>query len=399
MKILLVSFSERLDLINFFSDDRLNDYYLLDYSEKPTAIGNNFLKGIEKLSSHKKISSWVQTLNPSRIIFFENSDIRLVFLNIIFRSLGLKVIFLDHGIREIKSYLYVMGVEMRTEKLTQKRKIRLPKKATLFLFLEAFKHIPRQKRKEILKLSVNIFKAQGRKILFEKILASGNSFSRIILYCINNLEVVGLSVKIEENKMFYTGFPPADKYFPLPTSNNSDFLVFIDHPYLETGMITVEQHHEMARGLEMLALEENIKIIIKLHPKTKPENWKQYKLNRLVQIEEGFPEPSFYLSAKMIFSFSSTMLVNFISKKKNIVLLSWHLKTEHLGNDFSQLGVCHLSTAVSDIKNNYAFWINNNLAEQRPDCYENFIREYNNPFDGLATQRVVQLITDKAMDK
>lgn len=393
MKVLLITFPERVDLINFFASDQENDYFLLNYSTNKTSGSNiSFLKGSENINDHKFISKWVKKINPDRIVFFESSDIRLVFLNIIFTSLGYKLVFLDHGIREIKSMQFVRSIEKEVMKNNEDHLKVIPKKKTLLLFFETIYHLPRKQFFSLCKILVDFLGHWNKERLFNKLLNLGNSFWRQIIYCTNNLEVISLTVKIEEDKVFYTGFPSSDSYFPLKKNDDSDYIVFIDHPYLETGIYTIEQHRKIVIALKELSLSKEKKIFVKLHPKTIVENWSQYDLGSNLEIVSDFPPPSFYLNASMIISFSSTMLINFLSKKKNVVLLSWYLDESHLGNDFSKLGVCHLSNNLDDLKVKFDYWISHNLAEEDLNNWEMFIKLFNYPFDGKATKRVLEAI-------
>ena len=42
----------------------------------------------------------------------------------------------------------------------------------------------------------------------------------------------------------------------------------------------------------------------------------------------------------------------------------------------------------------YDDWISVNRSQQNEDSFDKFIKEYNYPFDGMATQRVVRVIKE-----
>lgn len=392
MTILLVSFSERLDLIDFFRQDSSNSYYLLDYSNHASDTSSaDFLKGTTRLSELSDVKAFARELRPDRVVFFETSDIRLSCLNILFRSLAIPVIFLDHGLRDKKIHQYVRAIEEQRA-IADNPQVKLPARKTATLFFHAMKALKAKDQLRVLVRFVFAFSRSGRSRLFNYMLRMGNYFSKVILYSPNSLEVVSLTVRVDDDNLCYTGFPPTDSYYSLPVQELANRIVFIDHPQLEAGLINDQQHEEIARAFERTAKRHNCSILVKLHPKSNPQNWLRYQLDPLITIEQGFPPPSFYLAASLIISFSSTMLVSFLSKKKNVVLLSWNLGEEHMGVNFAKMGVCHYSDKIQDLEQSWGDWLATNLCESRPDRWAEFIKAFNYPFDGQATRRVIQNI-------
>src|SRR5206468_7595157 len=104
-----------------------------------------------------------------------------------------------------------------------------------------------------------------------------------------------------------------------------------------------------------------------------------------------------YLQAKLILGFSSSLLTGLLCARKNIVLLGWHPKPGIFGTDFSKTGLCHVSLVTSDLQKQFSMWANNNLARNNDAAYKDFLNQCNNPFDGKATERVIEAIVGHAI--
>ena len=92
--------------------------------------------------------------------------------------------------------------------------------------------------------------------------------------------------------------------------------------------------------------------------------------------------------------FSSSLLTGFLCAKKNIALLGWHPKPQIFGVDFSKTGLCHQSISLSDLHTKFQFWVNNNLTIINNNEYAAYLKRFNYPFDGMATERVIASITN-----
>jgi len=151
----------------------------------------------------------------------------------------------------------------------------------------------------------------------------------------------------------------------------------------------------VAQALNDFADEQKIKLYIKLHPFSDRSNWSDYPLNsEYVKILQEGDFTQLYLDAKLILGFSSSLITGLLCAKKNIVLLGWHPDPLIFGTDFSKTGLCHTSFSISDLQKKFAEWVNNNLVEKNEAAYEEFLGKCNNPFDGKATDRVINAIVN-----
>jgi hypothetical protein len=74
--------------------------------------------------------------------------------------------------------------------------------------------------------------------------------------------------------------------------------------------------------------------------------------------------------------------------------LGWHPQPGIIGADFSKSGLCHVSFSPSDMYDKYDFWVSHNLSKDNNEKYENFLRVFNFPFDGKASERVLNAIVE-----
>ncbi len=79
---------------------------------------------------------------------------------------------------------------------------------------------------------------------------------------------------------------------------------------------------------------------------------------------------------------------------KNIVLLGWHPQPLIFGDDFSKSGLCHVSFYPQELMNKFDQWIADNKTISNANALDAFLKEYNYPFDGKATERVIKTITE-----
>ena len=86
-------------------------------------------------------------------------------------------------------------------------------------------------------------------------------------------------------------------------------------------------------------------------------------------------------------------MVSFV-QKKNVVILGWNPDPHIEGADFSKTGLCHSSMHIEDLNTKYSYWVQHNLAVENEANYQAFLKKYNYPFDGKASQRIIQALKD-----
>ena len=119
------------------------------------------------------------------------------------------------------------------------------------------------------------------------------------------------------------------------------------------------------------------------------------KMNPNASLIKGVVDNDLYRNADLIVGYASTLMIGFISAKKNVVLVGWHPEPGIFGPDYSVYGVCHKSLNIDYAEKDYDYWNAHNLCEDNVECYQNFVKLFNFPFDGKATQRVINAITQK----
>jgi hypothetical protein len=209
-----------------------------------------------------------------------------------------------------------------------------------------------------------------------------------------NFEAFELYTGITRKDAFLTGIPYFDKYYR-SQSADLEHVVYIEHPYLEYNLLgwTKEHHKRVAQALNDFAVKQEIRLYIKLHPLSDQSNWADYPINKeYVKILQERDYTQLYLYSKLILGFSSSLVTGLLCAKKNIVLLGWHPEPVILGTDFSKTGLCHTSFSISDLQKKFAEWIDDNLAEKNEAAHEEFLCKCNYPFDGKATERVIEAI-------
>ena len=217
-----------------------------------------------------------------------------------------------------------------------------------------------------------------------------------LLFCENNVPFFKLFNDIAPDRVLTGGFPPFDAYYK-KDGQEGDYVVFIEHPYLELNQNGWDRdfHSRVAQGLFDFSVSNNIKVVVKLHPVSNIENWKNYGFPpENIEIIQSQVSPDLYLNAKLILGFSSTLLIAFLCAQKNVVFLGWHPVPQVSGVDFSETGLCHVSFDIDDLRTQYHKWIAENLTKQKPQEYNSFVKTFNYPFDGRATERVLNDIYD-----
>jgi CDP-glycerol glycerophosphotransferase (TagB/SpsB family) len=209
-----------------------------------------------------------------------------------------------------------------------------------------------------------------------------------------NYEEFELYTGVSEKDSVLTGVPFFDKYFrPLP--QEKEYVVYIDHPYYEENLIgwNKEHHDKISDLLFRFANKTKIRLYIKLHPRSDKSLWEngRYHKDYVTIIQQG-DYTDLFLEAKLILGFSSSLITGFLCAKKNIVFLGWHPEPQIFGYDFSKTSLCHFSMNPHELLSKYEYWSSHNLTKENEEAYQAFLHKFNYPFDGKATQRVIDAI-------
>lgn len=407
MKILLILEAERKDWYTYLKSDPENDYYLLWYeskSEIPVSIlADTFFKEIYYWDQYLTPDSLLKRINPDRIVFFEIIDQRQIALLVTANKKKIKTIYLAHGASsdvaatilrsEQKSFFFKTKMKYLKERFKGSTMRMIKSKFFYYSsskYLTSFSSLAKYLRLPFAMLRHTPNKALQLNKFKER---SPNKF---IVFNNSNFESMETYNSLTRDTVVYNGIPFFDKYFNSEISNKKH-VVFIDHPYLENEILgwTNEFHKQVATTLYNFSKSRNIKCYIRLHPTSDIRIWKNYGYeNPLFVLSQNDDFTEEILSSELILSYSSTLLTGALCAKKNIVLLGWHPNPTIFGVDFSKHNICHLSFHTADLDNNYEMWRVNNLAIINKEKYKKFVDEFNFPFDGKASERVIKEIMD-----
>jgi CDP-glycerol glycerophosphotransferase (TagB/SpsB family) len=405
MRILVVVDPERIDFYRYLSKDLSNEYILIWYEKasdmklSPNDLPIKF-RDIFYWAQFLTPAQLLKTISPDKIIFFEIVDLRQIALIVTANERQISTFYLEHG---------AAGDKDAAQKLWWDKE--LYKKHKLPYFKKRVKSLGRVAKSKLFYYSVfrgfNSFRSYLKyaclpfhmlMMLPNKALSKNIFEERVPKFAITfnwvNFEQFQLYTGCSTKRLLLTGIPFFDRYF----SNHSvveDYVVYIDHPYLEQKFLdwNEEHHKKIAEKIFQFAVESKTQLYVKLHPASDLSNWTKYKIDeRYITIIKDGDYTDLFLKSKLILGFSSSLINGFLCAKKNVVLLGWHPIPQIFGSDFSKTGLCHLSLDPQEIFSKYDGWLAHNLAMENEHAYGEFVQQFNYPFDGKATERVIQAI-------
>jgi hypothetical protein len=405
MRILLIVQPERFDFYNYLSTIPDAEWFLLWY-EKP---GQMSARPDQLPIAFREIYYWTQfstpenlleTVRPDRIVFFEIIDLRQIALNVTASRKKIPTFYLEHGAAGDKE------AAMKRHDETNFRKNKLPYllkrfrnsfvdilKAKLFYYSVTKGFTSAGSYLKYFLLPFKMLSGSPNKVLHNNLFQERVP-RRSIVFNHVNYEEYALYTGITLDEAELTGVPFFDRYFN-EHQVIKNYIVYIDHPYYEQGILdwTKEYHEKIARTLFDFAERTKTEIYIKLHPFSDRSIWESYQPGtQYVKIVQAGDFTQLYKEAKLILGFSSSLINGFLCARKNIVLLGWHPSPHIFGSDFSRTGLCHVSLNPCDLNTKFESWCAHNLASENQAAYEKFLLQYNYPFDGKATQRVIDTI-------
>jgi hypothetical protein len=405
MRILLVVNPDRRDMYEYLGQDQ-NSNYLLLWGESRKA--RDYASSLETYPVRfDEVYYWdefaspyqlFKRVKPDKIVFMEIIDLRQIATIVAAKACGITTFYLEHGAAGSSATAIARWDEQSFREGKFKHLVKrltslgvvLKSKAYYYSVLAGFNSMSSRHKYWILPLKM--LKDSSNKVL------SHNIFNeRVPKHCIVfsriNLDEFALYTGITEEQALLTGVPFFDRYYSKQPIEG-DHLVYIDHPYCEEGIADwTPQHHEtIARKLFLFAKQNRQKVYVKLHPRSNRELWESYGYDEnwitILQTEDC---TQLYLESKLILGFSSSLTTAFLCARKNFVLLGWHPEPRIFGMDFSANGLCHKSLELEDLDNRFQYWCKHNLTGDAVK-YAEFIHLCNEPFDGKATERVLNAI-------
>lgn len=407
MRLIVISPPQRKDFYYYITERLEKDheiFLLWNYKKDNTSVepyGNiKSLYWSDYATPHELINK----IQPDKILFLEILDLWQIALIIACHHFKIPTFFAEHGIGNninlvIRRFGEKPGVKERFGYYWNKLLTALPRVLkNRFFYLSAAKYLEKDELIKYLKLPF-YFKKYTPLHALNQLKFKKRSPHFAILFNRNNIDPYLLYNDVPVENIFMEGVPFFDKYY-LKEIIEEDHVVYIEHPNLEDKTLGWDNffHEKVAKAVERLAVENNIRVIVKLHPRSNIANWLRYNLNTLIEIKQNEDITQEMLTAKMILGFSSTLINAMIACKKNIVLLGWHPKPQIYGDDFSKSGLCHISYSTDDLLTKYEEWKVNNLTLDNSEVFNKFLKEYNYPFDGMATERMINFILEKKVE-
>ncbi|MBS1630821.1 MAG: CDP-glycerol glycerophosphotransferase family protein [Bacteroidetes bacterium] len=404
MRILIIVQPDRIDHYQYLAQDTTSEYCLLWY-EKRELVQVNFEQLPIKFST---VAFWkdyatpkalIKKLQPDKIVFFEIIDLRQIALISAAHAMGISTFYLEHGAAgdrntTIARWQEITFVGSKLPYLFNRLRKALPdviaSKYFYYSQQSGFKSLSSRLKYNFLPFKLALKgpnEGLSESIFPERIPKYAICFNQA------NLEAFQTYTGISKDKALLIGIPFFDHYFR-SEHKIGNYVVFIEHPYLEQKNFNWNDdfHSKVAHTIYAFATKRKLKVYVKLHPRSNMANWSRYNFDpQFVEIIQEGDYTQLYLESRLIIGYSSSLMTGFLCAKKNIVLLGWNPEPRIFGSDFSATGLCRKSLDMSDLENKYDYWVANNLCNESEN-YQAFLKRYNYPFDGKATQRVIDAI-------
>jgi hypothetical protein len=406
MQILLIVEPERVDWYQYLKSDTRNEYLLLWYenrSDIPDWVKNEpFFRKVYYWNEFLTPGQLLKQIRPDRIIFFEIIDQRQIALLVTSNKKEIKTFYLEHGAAGDKKTAIKRANEKnyfaktKVQYLMQRLRTGVGRLvSSKFFYYAAFLHLSSANSLlKYIKLPLKMLFYTPNKALANCLFPERTPY-RSIVFNKPNFYQFQLYTGIKEESAVFTGVPLFDSYYSQNYSEEGH-ISYIDHPYLEGNLYgwTPEHHYKVAHHLFQLAKSRNLKVLVKLHPVSNRAIWENYKFDpKYIEIVQAGDYTKQLLASKIILAFSSSMVNGFLCARKNVVLLGWHPKSEVIGVNFSETGLCHLSLYPEEINTKFDYWTAHNLSLENEKHYDEFVKEFNYPFDGKAKNRVISTIS------
>ena len=406
MKILVIVEPERKDWYHYLTFDRSNEYVLL-WHENESDIPQNlkkesFFKHVYYWTEFRSPGALLKTIQPDRIVFFEIIDQRQIALLVAANKRKIKTFYLEHGAAGNKEAAIKRAHEdnffsnKKIHYLIERLRTAFGSmvKSKIFYYSAGLHLSSLSSVIKYIRLPFSMLFNTANKALANCIFPERTPF-RSIVFNKPNFEQFQVYTGITEEKAVFTGVPIFDHFYS-ETSSESSHIIYIEHPYLEAGILnwTPEHHKKIANILYDFSIKRRTKILVKLHPVSDKSLWESYGFDsEFFEVVQAGDYTKEMLSGKLILAYSSSLVNGFLCAQKNLVLLGWHPQPGIFGADFSKTGLCHVSLSPDDLEAKYDYWISHNLSKGKETEYNRFLQEFNFPFDGKAGQRVLETIT------
>jgi hypothetical protein len=404
-KILLIVPPHRTDFYNYLGQITDFRFCILFHVHKKNSENiklPGFISEQYFWSDYNTPLELLKLINPEKLIFFEIIDQRQISLVITANHFDYQTFYLEHGAAGNKETSMLRSESGKISHILFNRIPNIAKRLSISLrdayrvkkfYFSSFSFLEKTSRKKFLQIPGLMLLYNPNKALMKCLFRERVPKTNILLNKVN-FEEFQLYTGINERDALMEGVPFFDSFYK-NIEDHSGPVVYLEHPMLEDNVCewTPEHHKKIALNLKKFAEEFKEKVIIKLHPKSNKRLWDSYDLaSEFLSVEQEGDFFEHYLRSKLILGYASSLMNGFLCARKNVVLLGWHPKSHIFGADFSATGLCHVSFTSEDLFSKFSYWLNNNLSCENQISYEDFLTQYNFPFDGKATQRVLSAI-------
>lgn len=398
MRVLLVAEPSRRDWFDYLAADPELELELL-WRESPDEAGEPppFVRREHFFRDHATAVALLSAIRPDRVVLMEIIALREVALIVAARSLGIPTFYLEHGAAgdaaaaRARFAEFPVGARVRRslERLLHLRRVAEVRWFYLSVApLVSARSLPQFLSLPVLLAALAPTRALTRLKFAERVPETCVVFSRA------NLEEFALLHGDVGYDAALTGVPFFDEYHRPELARDPDSVAYIEHPYLESGLLdwTPAHHRKIAEALAAFAVERGKRVLVKLHPRSSLDLWRGYRLPDAVEVVQHGDYVERLLSAGLVLTYGSSLATGLLCARRNLVALRWHPTPQSFGVDFSETGLCHRSDRVDELATRADGWLAENLAEARDGQYRAFLDRFNAPFDGRARERVRALI-------
>jgi hypothetical protein len=302
MRILVIGPPTNLSSFSYLAREPEFEIHLLWFEaadEDPAGSWErpSWIAGVHYWMDFATPEALIRGLAPDKIVFMEIIDLRQIALIVTARRMQVSTFYLEHGAAADKKTAVARTKEIKlaTHKLPHwKRRLSDPRRllsAKLFYYSVTEGFRTAASRAKYLALPLGIALAASDKALShlqfrERVPRYNIIFSRATFEWFHWQNGIAL-----EDALF-TGLPFFDIYHST-SAPTRDHLVYIDHPYLEEGLLgwTPEHHRHIALNLFRLAEERRVKLYIKLHPRSSKAIWEAYQPPPHVEVIQRARDP------------------------------------------------------------------------------------------------------------
>lgn len=404
-KILLVAPPYRTDFYSYLERDTSNVYEQLWFDSAAAmrehgASPPPFVRASLFWGDYRTPKQLLERVRPDKVVIMEMVDLHQIALIAMARKMRIPTIYLDHGAAgDRDTYMRRMRSEptfffQRLTRILQRPSALWSLVKTRAFYLSATSACSSGSKLSYILLSFRLISSSVMQALHATQFPERNP-EHFIVFSAANADQYRLCFDLDSNAVHHTGVPNFDPFFQAHTPPVARHLIFIDHPYLESGLYgwTEGHHRKVALTLQNIGRTHGMLVHVKLHPASDPSRWRSYGLDpNCVLIHQMGDFTDLYLSAALIIGFASSMLTGFLCARKNVVLVGWHPEPELIGSNFSAYDICHVSTDMRRAVDDIPYWLSHNRSEENREGYEAFVARFNAPFDGRALERILGVI-------